>query len=194
MAQPAQVVGSRQPARPGTDDKHPLAAGDRRRVEHPPPLQRQVAQEPLDRVDRDGAVEVGTVADALARVVTKPPVNRRERIVGHQLTPRVLVATRLRVRQPGLDVLPGWAAGIARGQEVDVDRAMLPGRSGAGVPVHQIGQRRHILPRAGHTGAATVEAAVMTDLRRRPRGPARARPGRRSAWRSPTRCRTRRPP
>ena len=95
VAQPGQVVGGRQPARPGADDEHPLAAADRRRVERPPPLQRQVAQEPLDRVDRDGAVEVGAVADALARVVTDPPVDRRERIVGHQLAPRLLVATRL---------------------------------------------------------------------------------------------------
>ena len=48
-----------------------------RRVELPAPLQRQVAEEPLDRVDRDGAVEVGAVADALARVVADPPVDRR---------------------------------------------------------------------------------------------------------------------
>ena len=57
VAEPGQVVGGRQPARPGTDHEHPLAAADRWRVEAPPLLEREVAQEPLDRVDRDGAVE-----------------------------------------------------------------------------------------------------------------------------------------
>ena len=109
VAQPGQVVGSRQPARPGADDEHPLAGGDRRRVERPSLLQRQVAQEPLDRVDRDGAVELGAVADALARVVTDPPVNRRERIVGHQLAPRLLVTTRRACApaRPGCSRPPG---------------------------------------------------------------------------------------
>ena len=77
VAEPGQVVGGRQPARPGADHEHPLAAADRRRVERPALLEREVAQEPLDRMDRDGAVEVGAVADALARVVADPPVDRR---------------------------------------------------------------------------------------------------------------------
>ena len=33
VAEPGQVVGGRQPARPGADHEHPLAAADRRRVE-----------------------------------------------------------------------------------------------------------------------------------------------------------------
>ena len=57
MAEPGQVVGGRQTARPGADHEHPLAAADRGRVELPPLLQREVAEEPLDRMDRDGAVE-----------------------------------------------------------------------------------------------------------------------------------------
>ena len=158
MTEPREVIRRRQPARPRADHEHPLAGGGRRRVEGPSPLQRQVAQEPLDRVDRNGAVELGTVADALARVVTDPPVNRRERVVGHQFTPRLLVTTRLRVRQPGLDVLPGRAAGVARGQEVDVDRAALPGRPGARAPVH-----------AGRA-AASRPAAARSWRRSRPTG------------------------
>ena len=153
MTEPREVIRRRQPARPRADDEHPLAGRGRRRVEGPPPLQRQVAEEPLDRVNRNGAVELGTVADALARVVADPPVNRRERVVGHQLTPRLLVATRLRVRQPGLDVLSGRAAGVARGQQVDVDRPVLANGSGAGARVDQVGQRRDVPPRNGHTVA-----------------------------------------
>ena len=76
-----QVIGSREPARARADHQHPLAAAHRRRIEQPPALERQIAQEPLDRVDRDRAVEVGAVAVALARVVADPPVDRRERIV-----------------------------------------------------------------------------------------------------------------
>ena len=53
VAEPGQVVGGRQPARPGADDEHPLAGAGRRRVERPAVLEREVAEEPLDRVDRD---------------------------------------------------------------------------------------------------------------------------------------------
>ena len=107
-----------------------------------PLLPREVAEEPLDRVDRDRAVEVGAVADGLARVVADPSVDRRQWIVGDELAPRQLVIAGLGVRQPGLDVLAGGAAGVARRQQVDVDRPaladrararMLCSRSGSGV-------------------------------------------------------------
>ena len=136
------MVGGGKPARPGADDQHPPAAADRGRVERPPPLEREIAEEPLDRVNRDGAVQAGPVADALARVVADPAVDRRHRIVRGQLPPRSLVVTGLGVRQPGLDVLPGRAAGVARRQQVDVDGALLADRPGAGPPVQQIRQRR----------------------------------------------------
>ena len=92
VAEPGQMVGGRQPARPGADHEHPLAAARGRRVELPALLERQIAEEALDRVDRDGAVELGAVADALARVVADAPVDRGQRIVGDQLAPRLLVA------------------------------------------------------------------------------------------------------
>ena len=51
VAEPAQMVGGRQPARTGTDDGHPLAGGGRGRVELPALLDPRVAEEPLDRMD-----------------------------------------------------------------------------------------------------------------------------------------------
>src|SRR5580658_6931169 len=113
MAAPGHMVGGGKPARTGADDQRPLAAGDRGWVERPSPLEREVAEKPLDRVNRDGTVQAGPVADALARVVAYPAVDRRHRIIGDQLPPRTLVVTGLGVCQPGLDVLPGRAACVA---------------------------------------------------------------------------------
>ena len=62
---------------PMTSTRLPLRTG--RRVEHPALLQREVAEEPLDRVDRDRAVEMRSVADGLARVIADPPVDCGER-------------------------------------------------------------------------------------------------------------------
>ena len=144
VAEPGQVVGRGKPARAGPDDQYALTAADRRRVERPPPLQREIAEEPLDRVNRDGAVEAGAVADALARVIADPPVDRRHRIVRDQLPPRLLMTADLRVRQPRLDVLPRRAPGIARRQQVYVDRAPLAHRTGPRSAVQQIRQRREV--------------------------------------------------
>jgi hypothetical protein len=67
------------------------------------------------------------------------------------------MVTGLGVRQPRLDVLPGRAAGITRRQQVDIDRARLPDRAGAGPPVQQIRQRRDVpsLWSQGHRSHAT---------------------------------------
>ncbi len=140
VAEPGQVVGGRQAARPGTDDEHPPAAADGGGIERPLPLDRQVAEEPLDRVNRDRAVQVGAVADALARVVADPPVDGRHRVVGGQLAPGLFMMAHFGVRQPGLNVLPGRASGIARRQQVQIDGPLLPNGPGAGASVQQVGQ------------------------------------------------------
>ena len=55
-----------------------------------------------------------------------------------------------RVRQPGLDVLAGRAAGVARRQQVDVDRPPLPNGPGVGAPVSEIRQQCDVPQRAAH--------------------------------------------
>jgi hypothetical protein len=98
-------------------------------------------------------------------------VNRRERIVEHQLTPGLLVATRLGMGEPGLDVLARGAAGIAWGQQIDVDRTALANRPRAGVPMHQIRELSQILTQVPHTLAAGrlarfgLGAAIVLGLR-----------------------------
>ena len=106
MTQPGQVIRGRQPARPGPDDQHPLAGGRRRGIEGPALVQRQVAEEPLHRVDRHRAVQLGPVAHGLAGVVTNPPVDGGQRVVRYQLPPGGLRPPGLDLGQPGLDVLP----------------------------------------------------------------------------------------
>ena len=87
---------------------------------------------------------------------------------------RPLVATRLRVRQPRLDVLAGRAAGVAGRQQVDVDGPTLAHRAGARVHVHEIRERRQVSLRAGHT--ATVPSRVsISRASGGPRGRARSR-------------------
>jgi hypothetical protein len=150
VADSGQVVRRRQPARPGADHQHALAAAGRRRVELPALLEREISEEPLDRMDRDCAVEVGAVADAFARVVADPSVDRRERIVRDELAPSLLVPTRLGMRQPGLDVLARRAARVARRKQVNVDGPALADRSGEGAPVQQIRQRRYVAHQVTH--------------------------------------------
>ncbi len=151
MAEPRQMVGRGEPARPRTDHQDALAAALRRGCERPPLLKRQIAQEALDGMDRDRAVELGAVAHALARVVADSPVDRRERVVGRQHAPRQLVLGGLDVRHPALDVLAGRAAGIARRQQIDVHRPRLTHRPGSGAPMLQIRYGRDVRSRAGRS-------------------------------------------
>ena len=139
VAESRQVIGGGQATRPGPDHQHALAGGGGRRIERPALLPREVTEEPLDRVDRDGAVEIGAVANALARVVTDPPVDRRERVVGDQLAPGQLVVAGLRVRQPRLDVLARGAARVARRQQIDVHRSALADRPARAWPCTRSG-------------------------------------------------------
>ena len=120
-----EVVGGAEPARPRADDQHPLAGRGRRRIERPSVLDRHIAEEPLDRVDRDGAVEERPVARVLARVVADTPVDGGERVVDDDRAPGVLVPPGLDVRQPCLDVLAGGTGDVAGRQEVDVHGPLL---------------------------------------------------------------------
>jgi hypothetical protein len=63
----------------------------------------------------------------------------------------------LGVGQPGLNILTGRAARIARWQQVDVDRTLLAHRSRAGPAVQQIRQRRNVMSlwSQGHTRQVT---------------------------------------
>ena len=163
VAEPCEVVGGGEPARPGADHQHTTAAANRWRVERPAALEGEVAEKALDGVDRDRAVEGGAVADALTRVVTDASVNRGERVVRDELPPRLLVLSVLRVRQPGLDVLARRAAGVARRQEVDVERPALSNRPGLRTPVQEVGKARNILQRSpgprDHLAQANARAA-----------------------------------
>jgi hypothetical protein len=159
VAEPSQVVGGRQATRSGPDHQHPLSAARRRRIALPSSLEREVAEEPLDGVHGDRAVEVGAVTHAFARVVTDTPMDRGQRVVGDQLTPRQLVITGLGVRQPGLDVLTSRAARVTRRQQIHVDGAPVADRPGAGAPVHEIGQRRDVRMRTGHLATPPSLAA-----------------------------------
>ena len=89
VAHPAEVVRRGQPARAGADDQHPPAGAGRRRVEGPAVLDGEVAEEPLDPVDRDGTVELEPVAGGFARVVADPAVDGGERVVDGQRRARL---------------------------------------------------------------------------------------------------------
>ena len=94
VAEPREVVGGRQTARTRADHEHALAGPRPRGIEQPALLEREITEEPLDRVNRQRAVELGTVADALTRVVTDPTVDRGKRVLGGQQAPRLLVLAR----------------------------------------------------------------------------------------------------
>ena len=79
------------------------------------------------------------------------------------------VSALLSVRQPGLDVLAGGAAGVARRQQVDVDGSPLSDRAGVGAPVQQVRQGRHVVQRVAH--ACRRAETVMTATRARLRDP-----------------------
>jgi hypothetical protein len=136
VAELRQVIGRRQPARATADHQHPLAARRCRRLERPVMLARQIAEESLHRVDRDGAVEVRPITAGFARVVAHPSMDRGKRVVVHEHAPGSLVLSRLHLGKPLLDVLPGRTGRVAGRQEIHVDRALGPNGTPARAPVH----------------------------------------------------------
>jgi len=150
-----EVVGGGQSARTGTDDEHPPARGRRRPGQRPATLQREVAEEALERVDRHRLVELRPVAGVFAGVVADAPLDRGERVVGHEELPGLLVTARLDRGEPRLDVLAGRARRVAGGQEVDVDGSAGSDWPGPRPTVDEIGQGREVGPSHGSSPGAS---------------------------------------
>ena len=123
------MVGGREAAGPGADNQHPLPRGVSRRVGRPALAQRPIAEEPLHGVDPHGLVHCGPVAGRLARVEAGSSHDGGERVVPHDLAPGRLVGAVLGEVEPLLDVLAGRAGVAARGETVDVHRALDPPRA-----------------------------------------------------------------
>ena len=126
---PRKVVRAAQPRRTRTDHKHPLAARRGLHRHLPSAPDREIAEEPFDRVDADRTIDVRTVAAPLAGVVARPPHHTRERVVLHDLPPCCLVVPLFREVQPPLDVLPSGTGVVARRQPVHIHRTLRPPRS-----------------------------------------------------------------
>jgi hypothetical protein len=124
------MVGGGQAARASPYDKHAVTARSRRCRYLPAPLHCEITEKTLDGMDRNRAVKLGAVASRLARVIADPTVDGRQRIVGEDGVPSLLVTTGLDQRKPGLNVLARRAAGIARWQQIDVDGSSAADRTG----------------------------------------------------------------
>ena len=130
VSEPPQVVRARQASRAGADHEHPLAGG-RPGGDSPPLLVGEIAEKPVERMDRDGRIEELTVAGAFAGVIARAAVRAGEGVFLHVLPPGALVVARLRQGEPGLDVLPGRTRVVAGRKKVDVDGALPSTRAGA---------------------------------------------------------------
>jgi hypothetical protein len=126
MAQPPQVVGSRQAGGAGADDEHAFAALSLGWGERPALLDRLVAEEALDRIDADRLVDLGAITGRFTGMVAHPPHHRRQRIVLCEQAPRGFIIAGFGMGQPALNVLASGAGVIARWQPVHINR---PGRA-----------------------------------------------------------------
>lgn len=98
VTQSDQVVSSRKAARAGANDQHTLAAAARLDRNNPAFRSGFIAKKTFDRVDTDGAVQIGAIAGGFAGVVTHPPMHGRHRVVAHQVLPSLLELAGLRQR------------------------------------------------------------------------------------------------
>jgi hypothetical protein len=113
-----------------------------------------------------GAVELAPIAARFTRVIADASVDRGQRVVGDEPLPRLLVAARLREREPTLNVLSRRARVVARRQEVDVARQARTAR-GHRMPVAEIGQRREIDLAGGHAPPVAVGVPIAIRASRR---------------------------
>ena len=153
---PPQVVRARQARRAGADDEHALAGGRPGR-DRPALLVGEIAEKPVERMDRDGRIEELPVAGAFARVITRAAVRAGQRVLLHVLPPRPLVVAGLRQGEPGLDVLPGRTGVVAGRKMIDVDGALPSARAGA-LADRLLVDRRQILRNETH---GCLHALVM---------------------------------
>ena len=82
VSEPPQVVRARQARRAGADDEHPLAGG-RTGGDRPPLLVGEIAEKPVERMDRDGRIEELPVAGAFAGVIARAAVRAGQRVLLH---------------------------------------------------------------------------------------------------------------
>src|SRR5215218_9535397 len=125
------MIGGREAGRAGADDEHTVPGLGGGRREAPAAFDRLVAEEALDRVDADRAVNGRAVARALAGVIADPPHHGRQRVVLNERAPGALVIAGFGVKKPALDVFARRAGVVAGRQAVDIDRAL--GAPGAGL-------------------------------------------------------------
>ena len=160
MSKSAQVIRSRKTARSAADDQHSLSGIVFRCREFPALLYGEVPDVSLNCVDADALVDMLPVALVFAGVIANPAVNGGQRIVRNQDAPGLLVIARLRLIEPGLNVLASGAGVIAWRLEIDINRAMAPQRSGQGV-VFQIGCGSEIALSGAHPGSPCVAGFVV---------------------------------
>ena len=77
MAETAQVIGSRQPGRPGSHYQYVFTGGSRIYSYIPALCNGLIAQETLNRVNAYGLVHLPAVTGSLARMVANPPHSSR---------------------------------------------------------------------------------------------------------------------
>ncbi len=101
-----------------------------------------------------------SVTNRFTRVITHSAVDCGERIVRDELPPRGFVSPCGGVRQPGLDVLPGWTTGIARRQQVEIYGSALTHRAAEKMPVPQIRERCEVFGVSHQPGNRTVVPGI----------------------------------
>src|SRR5208282_3421857 len=104
----------------------------------------KIAEKAFDRVNAYRRIELAAVTTSLAGMITNAAMNRRHRIVVDQDFPRFAIFSGLSKREPSLDIFTGWAAVVARRQEIDIDRLLRSHGTGPSMMMGQVHHWRHI--------------------------------------------------
>jgi hypothetical protein len=162
MAEPRQVIGGGKSAWPGTDHQNALAGGGLVDRHRPALLHREVAEEPLDGMNADGAVELLAVATGFAGVIADTSVHRRQRVVADQRFPCGAVLSRLRQGEPRLDVLARGTGRVAGRKQVDINRSLMTYCASPSL-ASEIDRGSHIASEAIHLASPTIGATSSRD-------------------------------